>query len=58
MYDFDSVETARTANCHGMFEDKEKFAIAEYEVTEKLINSDVDWALSQAEINKLCSRIS
>ena len=41
-YDFVSVEAARTANCHGMFKDKEKYAIAEYEVSEKLINPDAD----------------
>ena len=41
-FDFDSVEAARSANCHGMFQDKEKYAIAEYEVCETLINSDAD----------------
>jgi hypothetical protein len=41
-YDFDSVDRARSANCHGMFEDKKKYAIAEYEVTYKLINHECD----------------
>jgi hypothetical protein len=41
-YDFDSSESARNANCHGMFKDKGKFAIAEYRVTYELINPDVD----------------
>ena len=41
-YDFNSPEEARSANCHGMFQDKEEYAIAEYCVTYKLINPDVD----------------
>ena len=45
-FDFYSVESARTANCHGMFKDKSKYRIAEYEVTYKLINPDSDNAES------------
>lgn len=41
-YDFTSVEDARRANCHGMFEDKEMYDIAEYEVTYRLIRSKCD----------------
>ena len=39
-YDFNSVSDARTANCHGMFKDEEKYSIAKYKVTYKLIESD------------------
>ena len=41
-YDFESIFLARRANCHGMFEDKDKYNIAEYEVTYRLINSKCD----------------
>jgi len=41
-YDFISVENARTANCHGMFKDKEKYKIAKYKVTYTLIEDDCD----------------
>jgi hypothetical protein len=41
-YDFHSASEARTANCHGVFEDKSKYAIAKYRVTYELIESDVD----------------
>lgn len=41
-YDFRSATEARTANCHGMFEDKDKYAIAKYRVTYELIDNDVD----------------
>lgn len=41
-YDFDSVHAARTANIHGMFEDKRKYAIAKYRVTYELIDGDAD----------------
>ena len=40
-YDFSSCKEARTANCHGMFEDTEKYAIAKYKVTYELIDGDV-----------------
>ena len=39
-YDFASVSDARTANCHGMFKDKKKFAIARYRVTYELLEED------------------
>jgi hypothetical protein len=41
-YDFESVDSARNANCHGMFQDKEKYAIATYRVVYELIDSDAD----------------
>lgn len=41
-YDFGSPEDARTANCHGIFEDKVEFAIAKYEVTYTLLDGDCD----------------
>ena len=41
-YDFRSVEEARTAHCHGVFEDKAKFKIAKYRVIYELIEDDVD----------------
>ena len=36
-YDFRSAREARTANCHGMFEDKNKYKIAKYKVTYELL---------------------
>lgn len=41
-YDFASPESARNANCHGVYADKTKFAIAKYRVTYELIEDDVD----------------
>ncbi len=41
-YDFESVEHARGANCHGIFEDKEKYRIAQYKVTYELIDKCCD----------------
>jgi len=41
-YDFNSVEEARLANCHGVFEDKEKYKIAKYKVTYTLIEDDCE----------------
>lgn len=40
-FDFESAGQARSANCHGMFEDRMKYAIAEYRVTYELIDPDV-----------------
>jgi len=40
--DFASVEAARSANCHGMFRDRVKYAVARYRVTEELIEPDAD----------------
>ena len=39
-YDFRSVEEARRANYHGVFEDESKYAIAKYRVTYELLESD------------------
>jgi len=39
-YDFRSVEEARRANCHGVFEDTDTYAIAKYRVTYELLESD------------------
>jgi hypothetical protein len=41
-FDFTSADEARSANCHGMFEDKAKYKIAKYRVTYELIEDDVD----------------
>ena len=41
-YDFKSVESARNANCHGMFKNKDKYAIAKYEVIYRLIDEEAD----------------
>ena len=41
-YDFKSVNSARNANCHGEFKDKDKYNIAEYEVTYTLIKESCD----------------
>lgn len=40
-FDFRSANEARTANCHGMFENKEKYKIAKYKVIYELIEDDV-----------------
>lgn len=39
-FDFTSVEEARRSNCHGVFENAEKYRIAQYEVTYRLVNDD------------------
>lgn len=41
-YDFRSPTEARSANCHGMFEDRSKYKIAKYRVTYELIEDDCD----------------
>ena len=41
-YDFNSVEQARGANCHGIFEDKNKYKIAKYKVTYTLVEEECD----------------
>ena len=43
-YDFRSVDEARHANCHGMFESKGKYKIAKYRVTYTLLDPDCDGA--------------
>lgn len=37
-YDFHSPEAARSANVHGMFEDRKKYAIGKYRLTYELIH--------------------
>lgn len=41
-YDFQSVSQARNANCHDIFKNKKKYAIAKYRVIYELIDEDVD----------------
>lgn len=41
-YDFTSVAEARSANCHGIFADKEKYRIAKYRVTYELLDGDCE----------------
>lgn len=41
-FDFASYGQARGANCHGMFQDMVKYAIAKYRVTYELIEPDMD----------------
>jgi len=41
-YDFQSSSSARSANCHGMFQDKDIYKIAKYRVIYELIEDDVD----------------
>ncbi len=40
-FDFDSPDRARTANCHGIFRDREKYRIAKYRVVYELLDDDV-----------------
>ena len=40
-YDFYTPSEARNANCHGVFENTEKYKIAKYRVTYELIEDDV-----------------
>lgn len=40
-YDFTSPSEARNANCHDVFQDREKYKIAKYRVTYELIKEDV-----------------
>lgn len=46
-FDFRSPEEARNANCHGMFKDTAKYAIAKYRVTYELLEPDVPCAPEQ-----------
>jgi hypothetical protein len=41
-FDFESAEQARSANVHGMFKDRSKYAIAKYRVTYELVEPDCD----------------
>lgn len=40
-FDFRSVHQARGSNCHGVFENKERYKIAKYKVTYELMEDDV-----------------
>ena len=40
-YDFNSPSEARNANCHGIFQNERKYAVAKYRVTYELIEPDV-----------------
>lgn len=40
-YDFRSPRAARSANCHNMFEDTQKYKINRYRVTYELLEDDV-----------------
>jgi hypothetical protein len=44
-YDFRSVEEARNANVHGLFQDKAAYAIARYRVVYELVDADADGPL-------------
>ncbi|MEQ6355155.1 hypothetical protein ABNX05_11050 [Lysinibacillus sp. M3] len=41
-YDFESVESARSSNVHGIYKDKGKYKIAKYKITYELIDDDCD----------------
>ena len=43
-FDFESPEQARSANVHGIFEDKALYAIAKYRVIYELVDADCDAA--------------
>lgn len=51
-YDFESVHSARMANCHGMFTDEKQYKIAKYKVTYELIEDDCQIDDSQKEYYK------
>lgn len=55
-YDFNSISSARHANCHGMFEDKIKYKIAKYKVTYELIEDDCDCTKEEL-INEINQKI-
>ena len=48
-YDFESVESARSSNVHGIYKDKVKYNIAKYKVTYQLIDNDCDNSNSDKE---------
>ena len=41
-YDFNSADSARNANCHGIHKDKEDYKINKYRLIYELIEEDVD----------------
>ena len=62
-YDFSSLEQARKANCHGMFENRSEYKIAKYKVTYELIDGDVDKAgdvplpeTKEEALKRICSK--
>ena len=40
-YDFNSISEAKNSNYSGIYKDNEKYAIAKYKVTYKLLDEDV-----------------
>ena len=42
VFDFDSLEAARTSNCHGIFEDKKAYSVNKYRVIYQLLEEDCD----------------
>ena len=40
--DFDSVEWARSSNCHDVYKERDIYAVAKYRVTYELLDPDVD----------------
>lgn len=40
-YEFGSLQEARGSNCHGIYEDEDKYAIQKYRVTYELVDGDV-----------------
>jgi len=51
-YDFKSPEQARSANCHGLFEDQKMFRIAKYRVTYELVTEDVENTMGEEQESK------
>lgn len=41
-YDFSSIESARSSNCHDTYKNKVKYKISKYRVTIELIDDDAD----------------
>lgn len=41
-FDFRSPESARSSNCHEIYQDKDRYAIAKYRVMYELIDPDCD----------------
>lgn len=41
-YEFPSPDIARSSNVHDIFEDHDRYAIEEYQVTYTLINKDIN----------------
>jgi len=41
-YDFSSIESARSSNCHDTYKDRVKYNISKYRVTIELIDDDID----------------